>query len=302
MLTAGPGISIDAHQDGRPQSPYVINGWADLDSPLPVTMTPGTGMSVSMRCSEARTCFSADDGLLYDEPTGVFSAHLSGDDDNALSIAIDNGLLLPSRPVPGGHGSRWRAGYGAPKVQTGDRDGDMYLDQNSDSIWLMTVSGWVRQFSLGGATPNEPWFVGSAATQKAVTNAYQALTWKCEGSSGMWSIPIAATGTTVAPPVDKRGWYEVHAEVQYKLAAARDYVGAVARAHVGSAAGALSPNVDGSFTSSPAGWAQATVDDVWLLGPADNVVEVAVNQAGTGSVDVLADTRTRMTVKWMGPA
>ncbi|MDX3237198.1 hypothetical protein PV392_16270 [Streptomyces sp. ME03-5709C] len=128
-VTAGPGVTVDGN--GSPGAPYVISagGAATVieaaDTPSVDVTVSGTGTmadpySVSaavildpappgggtnlltggpdglfVECANVRACFTATGGVAYDPATGEFTADLSGDAGNMLTLGGDGGLYAP---------------------------------------------------------------------------------------------------------------------------------------------------------------------------------------------------------------
>ncbi|RPK58355.1 hypothetical protein EES44_24225 [Streptomyces sp. ADI96-15] len=77
-VIAGNGTSVDG--TGSTANPYVIS----VEPPA---------------CEDVRGCFSAGDGISFDESTGVISARPSADEGNGVSFGSDGGLLVPASEV-----------------------------------------------------------------------------------------------------------------------------------------------------------------------------------------------------------
>lgn len=73
-VIAGPGVTVDG--SGSTANPFVVS----VEPPA---------------CEDVRGCFSAGDGLTYDEATGQFGPDFSEDAGNSIALGSDGGLFVP---------------------------------------------------------------------------------------------------------------------------------------------------------------------------------------------------------------
>jgi hypothetical protein len=129
-VTAGPGVTVAGN--GSPSAPYVISAGAATPTVLQAQDTPTVDATVSgtgsagdpyvvsaavildpappgggsnlahagpdglyVECADVRQCISAGDGAEYNPATGVVSARLSTDADNATTFGTDGGIYTP---------------------------------------------------------------------------------------------------------------------------------------------------------------------------------------------------------------
>ncbi|MET9462421.1 hypothetical protein ABZY05_46740 [Streptomyces canus] len=87
---------------GSPGDPYIVSTDVILD-PAP----PGGGSNLLqespdglfVECADVRGCFTAGDGIAYDQATGEIAADISGDAGNQTTIGTDGGIYTPATPT-----------------------------------------------------------------------------------------------------------------------------------------------------------------------------------------------------------
>lgn len=130
-VTAGPGVTVDGN--GSPTNPYIVSADAADPTALGVTDTNSVDLSLSgtgttgdpyqvsadvrldatptqggtnlvgegadglfVECADVRGCFTGDNGITYDDTTGLIEARTSTDAGNSVTFGTDGGLYAPT--------------------------------------------------------------------------------------------------------------------------------------------------------------------------------------------------------------
>ncbi|AIV35630.1 hypothetical protein [Streptomyces sp. CCM_MD2014] len=100
-LAAGDSDTVDTTVagSGTEADPFVVSSTVILDPTPPQggTNLIGSGTEgLFLECADVRGCFTAGDGIAYDETTGEIAARPSTDAGNGVSFGTDGGLYAPA--------------------------------------------------------------------------------------------------------------------------------------------------------------------------------------------------------------
>ncbi|KQW11415.1 hypothetical protein [Streptomyces sp. Root369] len=94
-VTDTPTVDLTLAGTGAAGDPYAVSAAVILDPTPPQggTNLIGTGPEgLFVECADVRTCFTAGDGIDYDQTTGEIAADISGDAGNQTTIGTDGGI------------------------------------------------------------------------------------------------------------------------------------------------------------------------------------------------------------------
>ncbi|MEU5497983.1 hypothetical protein [Streptomyces griseofuscus] len=92
-------MDVTVNGTGSAADPYKVSAAVILDPTPPQggTNLIGSGPEgLYLECADVRGCFTAGDGITYDQATGEIAAKISGDAGNQTKIGTDGGIFTPA--------------------------------------------------------------------------------------------------------------------------------------------------------------------------------------------------------------